>query len=125
MPLEDIELMRCSCVTSRERCILELLFSTGVRLEELHKINIDDLNWQDNSIKVIGKGNKERIVYFSPKSKLYMKKYLADRPDSTSNALFITSKQPRNRLGNRSVQTELKHISKRAGIDYSVFSASS
>lgn len=121
MPLEDIELMRCSCVTSRERCVLELLFSTGVRLEELHKINIDDLNWQDNSIKVIGKGNKERVVYFSSKSKLYIKKYLEDRPISNSNALFITSKQPRNRLGNRSVQIELKNISSRAGIEYSVF----
>jgi len=121
MSLEDIELMRCACATSRERCIFELLFSTGVRLEELHEINITDLNWQENSIKVIGKGNKERIVYFSPKSKIYIKSYLKDRGISKSDALFITQRQPRNRLGNRSIQKELKTISAKAGIEYSVF----
>lgn len=121
MSLEDIEMMRCACATSRERCILELLFSTGIRLEELHGIDINDLNWQDNSIKVIGKGNKERIVYFSAKAKVYIKKYLTDRPKSNSNALFIASKSPRERLGNKSVQIEIKNISNRAGINYSVF----
>ena len=121
MSLEDIEMMRCACITARERCILELLFSTGIRLDELHQINIDDFNWQDKSIRVIGKGNKERIVYFSPKTKVYVKQYLKERRASESNALLITSKYPRNRLGNKSIQNEIKKISNRAGIEYSVF----
>ena len=121
MSLEDIELLRCSCKTDRERCILELLFGTGIRLNELRQINVEDLNWQEKSITVVGKGNKERVVYFSPKTKVHIKKYLKVRPASNSNALIITSRNPRNRLGNRAIQMEIKRIAKRAGIEYSVF----
>lgn len=119
--LEELELMRDSCVTARERCMLELFFSTGVRLDEMNRMNISDLNWVDNSIRVIGKGNKERIVYFSAKAKVYIRKYLAERGISNSDALFIATKLPKERLGHRSLENEIKGIAKRAGIDKSIY----
>lgn len=121
LDMEEIELMRDACSTTRERAIFELFFATGLRLDELSRIDVSDLNWGDNSIKVIGKGNKERIVYFSSKSKVYIKKYLLERGLWTTDALFITSKQPHNRMGHRSIQREVKGIAQKAGISKDVY----
>lgn len=121
LSLEELEMMRNACATPRQRCMLELFFSTGVRLSELCQINITDLDWQNNSIKVLGKGNKERVVYFSDKSRIYIKKYLAVRGTFESPALFITSKSPHERMGRRSIENEIKAIAKSANIDKNVF----
>ena len=119
--LEELELLRDACTTTRERCMLEMFFSTGVRLDELASINIPDLNWADNSIRVIGKGNKERIVYFSAKAKVYIKKYLSERGIHEAEALFINSKKPHGRLGHRSIEKEIKNIASKAGFTKSIY----
>ena len=121
LSIEELELMRDACATPRQRCMLELFFCTGMRLDELSNVDIDDLNWTDNSIRIIGKGNAERIVFFSAKAKVYIKKYLAVRGFTESSALFITSKLPKARMGHRSIQNEIKTIAIKAGIDRSVF----
>lgn len=121
LDLEEVELLRDACATSRERCMLEMFFSTGVRLDELSKINIADLNWTDNSIRVIGKGNKERIVYFSAKAKVYIRKYIADRPSCESDALFVGIRKPHARLGHRAIQREIDNITERAGLSKVVY----
>ncbi|WP_085829073.1 site-specific tyrosine recombinase/integron integrase [Clostridium massiliodielmoense] len=117
---EELETLRNNCNTLREKALLEFIFSTGCRLSEVYKLNIKNINWQDLSIKVTGKGNKERRVYFTIKSKLLLKEYLKSRKDDSS-ALFVTSKKPHNRLGRRSIQKEINNIAKRAGFDKSVF----
>ncbi|WP_096636457.1 site-specific tyrosine recombinase/integron integrase [Clostridium cochlearium] len=118
--VEELERLRDACKTLRERALLEFLFSTGCRLSELVSINISDIDWNTQSLRIIGKGKKERIIYFSPKAKLYLKKYLNSRIDNNT-ALFVASKMPYNRLGNRSVQREISKISKRAGFTKSIF----
>ena len=85
-----------------ERILVELLFATGCRLSELVGINVEDLNFQDNSIRVIGKGNKERIVYFNDKAKVHIENYLKERP-GYNEALFVTCKRPYKRVGPRGV----------------------
>jgi integrase/recombinase XerD len=67
---EELERLRDACKTTRQKALLEFMFSTGCRLSEIVNVNISDLNWAERSLKVIGKGNKERIVYFSEKSRL-------------------------------------------------------
>jgi len=121
LTIEELEMMRNACKTPRQRCMLEILFSTGVRVSELCNINVSDINWQNNSIKVVGKGNKERIVYFSDKSRIYIKNYLAVRGTFESPALFITSKIPHERMGRRSIENEIKAIAKAANLDKNVF----
>lgn len=116
----EMELMRDACQTPRERCILEFLFATGSRLDEVVKLNKDDIDWVNMSVKVLGKGNKERTVYFNAKTKLHLKKYLLTRNDDCE-ALFVTERKPYRRLGRRSFQREIAKIAKLAGIKRSVF----
>ncbi len=121
---EELELLRDACESERERAILEFLFSTGCRLAELVGVDIKDIDWNSSSLKVIGKGNKERVVYLNPKSRIYIDKYLKTRDELdklTSPALFICSKRPYNRLGRRSVEREVNIIAERAGFNKSVF----
>ena len=80
LTIEEIEKLRLACIDTRERALLELLFSTGCRLSEVVGINLEDLNYQELSIRVIGKGNKERIVYFNTKAKVHIENYIKERP---------------------------------------------
>lgn len=120
LTIEEIERLRIACVDTRERALIELLFSTGCRLSEVIGINLDDLNYQDLSIRVIGKGNKERIVYFNTKAKVHIENYLRERPGN-NEALFVTSKKPYKRVGCRGIQLIINKIADRAGFDKSVF----
>ena len=73
----------------RDLAILELLISTGMRVGEITRLNISDMNFQERSCIVLGKGNSEREVYFSAKSKMYIEKYLETRTDD-NEALFVS-----------------------------------
>ena len=120
LTIEEIEKLRLACIDTRERALLELLFSTGCRLSEVVGINVEDLNYQELSIRVIGKGNKERIVYFNTKAKVHIENYTKERP-GYSEALFVTSKKPYKRVGCRGIQLIINKIADRAGLDKSVF----
>ena len=72
---ENLEKLRDTCSNVRDLAILELLISTGMRVGELTKLNISDMNFQERSCIVLGKGNSEREVYFSAKSKMYIKRF--------------------------------------------------
>ena len=74
---ENLEKLRDVCTNVRDLAILELLISTGMRVGELTRLNISDMNFQERSCIVLGKGNSEREVYFSAKSKMYVEKYLS------------------------------------------------
>ena len=73
---ENLEKLRDTCSNVRDLAILELLISTGMRVGELTRLNISDMDFQERSCIVLGKGNTEREVYFSAKSKMYVEKYL-------------------------------------------------
>jgi integrase/recombinase XerD len=117
---EEVELLRQVCETNREKALLEFLASTGCRLSEVEDTDKKDINWYERSLNVIGKGDKERKVYFNVKSKILLEKYLGERTDD-SPALFVTSKGKIHRLGGRSIEREIKKISIRAGFTKSVF----
>lgn len=117
---EEIELLREACRTSRERSLIELLVSSGIRLSEIVQLNKNTLDWHEKSFHVIGKGNKERKVYFSTKAKVLLQIYLEERKDK-NECLFATCRRPYGRLGNRAVQKEIKNIAKRAGFSKSVY----
>lgn len=120
LTIEEVEKLRMACIDVRERAILEMLLATGCRLSELIGMNIEDLNFKDNSIRVIGKGNKERIVFFNPRTKVHLDKYLENRKGN-SDALFVGSRKPYNRLGSRAVEKIINKIATRAGFDKAVF----
>lgn len=113
--VEELEMLREACQTIRQRALLELFYSTGCRLDELAKLNKDDINWQRLIVKVMGKGSKERVVFISAKAKLHLKKYLLTRSDNCE-ALFVTQRQPYRRMGHRSIQREIGKIGEAAGV---------
>jgi site-specific recombinase XerD len=109
LSIEELETVRDSCNTLRQRALIEVMYSTGCRLSEVASMNKNDINIRTMNLKVIGKGDKERVVYLSIKAYLQVKKYLKSRTDDCE-ALFITSKQPYRRLGNRAIQREIDKI---------------
>ncbi len=117
--IEELEMLRESCKTIRQRAFLEVFYATGCRLSEMQQLNISDVNMQSMSCKVVGKGNKEREVYFSFKAMYHLKKYLLHRNDNES-ALLASIRKPYRRLSNRAIQDEIKKIAKYAGLEHKV-----
>ncbi len=70
---EEAELLRQACETDRQKALTEFLISTGCRLDEVFKVNKDNINWHEMSLFVVGKGDKERKVYFNTKAKILLK----------------------------------------------------
>lgn len=109
------EEIRLSCDNTRDRALIEFCYASGVRVAELVKINKDDLDFTSNTLHVIGKGNKERVVIFSDICKFYLLKYLDERSDNNP-ALFVSTKKPYNRLGRRGIEKIFERIKKRLGL---------
>jgi site-specific recombinase XerD len=79
----------------RDAAILELLYATGIRRAELVGINLTDLDLERQTIRVVGKGNKERIVYFHGAAADALKRYLLKRPPALDGALFVSKRNQR------------------------------
>ena len=94
---ENLERLRDECENIRDLSLVELLISTGMRVGELVNLNINSINFEDRSCIVLGKGNKEREVYFDAKTKLRLKEYISKRNDS-NDALFVSMREPHQRL---------------------------
>ena len=113
---ENLEKLRDTCSNVRDLAILELLISTGMRVGEITRLNISDMNFQERSCIVLGKGNSEREVYFSVKSKMYIKKYLETITDD-NEALFVSLIKPYNRLGISGIEILIRNLWKEANIN--------
>ena len=113
---ENLEKLRDTCSNVRDLAILELLISTGMRVGEITRLNISDMNFQERSCIVLGKGNSEREVYFSAKSKMYIQKYLETRTDN-NEALFVSLIKPYNRLGISGIEIVIRNLGKEANIN--------
>lgn len=123
IPQMDIERMREQCNTIREKALFEFLLSTGCRVGEVSGATLDKIKWDDNSISVVGKGDKERTVIFSIRARLFLINYIQDRESNGihSNSLFVASKKPYLALGSRSIEKEVAKLANRSGINYDVF----
>lgn len=116
----ELEKLRLACINPRERALIEFLFATGCRISEVSNANIEDLDFSKNTLKVIGKGDKERVVCFTDKTKLHIQNYLNTRVDNNA-ALFVSIKKPYDRMGTKGLQYMIQKIAKRAGFDKSIF----
>lgn len=112
---EMIELIRQNVSSHRDLTIIDFLISTGVRVGELVKLNITDLNLEAKECVVVGKGNKQRKVYFDARTKIEIQQYLSSRNDD-SKALFVSLSKPFSRLQISGVETVLKKIGKKVGL---------
>ena len=106
---ENIEKMRAECKNIRNLAIIELLISTGMRVGELVNLNIEDINFEDRSCIVQGKGNKQREVYFDARTKIHLMQYLNIRKDD-NKALFVSKNKPHQRLSISGIELIVRKI---------------
>ncbi len=114
LTLEELERLRAACVTIREKALVEFFYSTGCRISEVAGIRLSDVDFAGRSVRVIGKGDKERIVYFSIKAKLYLEEYLRQRPGGVM--LFANTRAPYTGIHTRSIQKIIRHLGERAAL---------
>lgn len=119
LSIEELELLRESCKTVRQRALIEVLYATGCRLSEIQSLNRTDIDFHTGTILVFGKGRKEREVYLSWKAMYHLKKYLMTRTDDAP-ALIVTERKPYRRLSKRGIQREINKIAQQAGMEKSV-----
>lgn len=112
----EVERIREACANSKEKAIVETLLSTGCRVSEMCNIKLSSIN--GDSISVIGKGGKERIVYLNAKAKIAIDKYLNERVDN-SPYLFpkCRGKNTNQACDKESIERIMRKIALRAGIE--------
>ena len=106
---EEIEKLRDNCSCTRDLAMIDLLYSTGMRVGELVNLNISDIDFENRECVVFGKGGKERRVYFDAKAKLHLQSYIKSRVDSNP-ALFVTLDIPFNRIKISGVEIRLRDL---------------
>lgn len=118
----ELEQLREACHTLRERAMIEVMYSTGCRLSEVSGMKRKHVNWSNSSITVIGKGNKERIVYLNPKAAYHLEKYLDEckYAEIECEYLFSTERRPYRQIKNKSIQDIIEKVSKRSNLDKKV-----
>lgn len=117
---EEIELIRDSCTDTREKAIIEFFFSTGLRIGEAQRLNRSDITWETRSARVLGKGNKERYIFFSRKCAIWLKKYLNGRKDD-HEALFVTERKPYRRMSISQLRAVVKKVAQRSEVENNVY----
>ena len=113
---EGIEKLRDHCRERRDLAIIDLLYSTGIRVGELVNLNIDDIDLEGRECVVYGKGGKERRVYFDAKAKVHLKEYIENRCDN-NEALFVTLDAPYDRLKISGVEIRLRNLGRQLNLE--------
>lgn len=112
---EGLELMRDHCGSARDLAMIDLLASTGMRVGELVRLNCKDIDFHNRECLVLGKGDKQRKVYFDARAKIHLQNYLKKREDKNP-ALFVTLHKPYERLQISGVEIRLRQLGRKLEI---------
>lgn len=112
---EALELMRDSCTELRDLAIIDILASTGMRVGEMVLLNRNDIDFNERECIVVGKGSKERVVYFDARTKIHLQNYLNSRRDDNP-ALFVSLRAPYERLQIGGIEVRLRGHGKKLGL---------
>lgn len=110
-----MERLRDSCKEIRDLATIDFLSSTGMRVGELVLLNREDIDFNERECIVLGKGDKERMVYFDARTKLHLQEYLKNRAD-TNPALFVGLRAPNKRLEIGGVEVRIRKLRRAIGI---------
>lgn len=113
---EEIEKLRDACTEIRDLAVIDLLYSTGIRVGELVRLNRKDIDFSERECIVFGKGDKERKVYFDARTKIHLQQYLESRTDS-NEALIVGVNAPFARLNIRGVEIRLRELGRKANVE--------
>jgi len=109
-------------LSTRDFAMMELLYACGLRLSELSGLDLQDIDWQQQSIIVTGKGQKQRRIPFGKKAKTAITSWLKQRDNIAGegvNALFVSLRGAR--LSNSSIQKRLKKMALSQGLNVNVY----
>lgn len=112
---EALEKLRDNCENLRDLAMIDVLTSTGMRVGEMVLLNREDINFEERECIVLGKGDKERIVYFDARTKIHLQNYLNSRLDGNS-ALFVSLRAPYTRLNIGGIEVRLREMGKKLNI---------
>ena len=107
----DLEKIYELDLSLRDKLIVEILYSTGIRLSDLVNIKISDINFYDKTIKVLGKGNKERYVLFGSVCSKLLKEYI-----NNENRVYLLLNKNGNKLSERGVEYIIEKIFKSVNV---------
>lgn len=110
----QLEMLRRLCKDPRDLAIVDMLFSTGCRVNELVNMKLSDIDIENRSIHIIGKGRKHNTVYINDNAFLSLKAYLEARKGD-SDYIFLSERAPYGRISTRSVQNILKGYESQIG----------
>lgn len=112
---ENLEVMRDRCTNERDLALIDLLASSGMRAGELVKLNRADVDFEERECIVLGKGSKERYVYFDARAKIHLQNYLDARQDDNP-ALFVSLRAPYRRLQIGGLEIRLRQLGRRLNL---------
>lgn len=113
---EQMECLRSHCESERDLAMLEVLYSSAMRVSELCYLNRADINFSSNDVIIFGKGGKERETYLNPKAFYHLKNYLASRDDD-NEALFVGIRAPHKRLTRAGIEAIFRKIGRLCGVE--------
>lgn len=113
---EALETMRDNCEELRDLAMIDMLASTGMRVGEMVLLKRTDINFNERECIVLGKGNKERIVYFDARTKIHLQNYLDSRTDE-NEALFVTLRAPHTGITIGGVEARIRELGRKLGMD--------
>jgi len=112
----ELEELRWSCQSIREKALVDFLYSTGIRVSECRDVDIADVDFVSRSVVIRhGKGDKRRTVFFNAESELTLRKYLATRSDDCPS-LFVTDWKPARRMCVKALENIITKASARTGL---------
>lgn len=112
---EEMEMMRDACECPRDLAIIDMLASTGMRVGEMVKLKRSDVNLVERECVVLGKGDKQRTVYFDARTKIHLQRYLETRTDSL-DSLFLSRCRSGQPLGIGGIEHLIKKLGTLIGI---------
>ena len=115
----EVEKLRIACGANiRDNVLLELFLATGCRVSEVVYMRIEDIDLKEECIKVLGKGDKERIVFLGARAIEFLEQYLGDRK---SGPVIISLRAPHQGIGKNAMENAIRKIAAEAGIEKRVF----
>ena len=109
---DELEKLANGCKNVRDRALIEFMYATAARVSEVAAININDVNFQEKSVLLHGKGGKDRTSFFTDKASYYLREYLKTRKDD-NEALFVSLKNPKNRVTKNSIEQMVRTLGKK------------
>lgn len=110
----ELEELRLACITLRDKAIIEFLYSTACRVSELINVKFTDINWNDNTVHILGKGQKHRTSFLNARAKIMLEKYINNDRMGNSEYVFVSVKAPYKNLTKEAIEKVVRGIAARA-----------